>query len=85
MGKDEKSSPTSSFGAAAVAYAGHRPDYARAAARWALKAAPGTRVLGPDAGTGKVRHGGRRSGDRPGPRARRHPGGLWNTMDDGVA
>ena len=44
----------SSFGAAAVAYAEHRPDYAPAAARWALEAAPGPRVLDLGAGTGKL-------------------------------
>jgi len=44
----------SSFGAAAVAYAEHRPDYARAAVRWALDAAPGSRVLDLGAGTGKL-------------------------------
>ncbi|MEV4622186.1 class I SAM-dependent methyltransferase [Asanoa sp. NPDC049573] len=44
----------SSFGAAATAYAEHRPDYARAAVRWALAAAPGTRVLDLGAGTGKL-------------------------------
>jgi SAM-dependent methyltransferase len=44
----------SSFGAAAVAYARHRPDYAPAAARWALELAPGPRVLDLGAGTGKL-------------------------------
>ncbi|MGH3737323.1 MAG: class I SAM-dependent methyltransferase [Micromonosporaceae bacterium] len=44
----------SSFGAAATAYAAHRPDYARAAARWALEPAPGLRVLDLGAGTGKL-------------------------------
>lgn len=44
----------SSFGAAAVAYAEHRPDYAPAAVRWALEAAPGKRVLDLGAGTGKL-------------------------------
>jgi SAM-dependent methyltransferase len=44
----------SSFGAAAVAYAEHRPDYAPAAARWALEPAPGPRVLDLGAGTGKL-------------------------------
>ncbi|WP_436494207.1 class I SAM-dependent methyltransferase [Actinokineospora sp. HUAS TT18] len=43
-----------SFGAAAVAYAEHRPDYAPAAVRWALEPAPGTRVLDLGAGTGKL-------------------------------
>ncbi|MFJ6617664.1 class I SAM-dependent methyltransferase [Kitasatospora sp. NPDC091335] len=45
---------SSSFGRAAVAYAEHRPDYARAAVRWALEAAPGPRVLDLGAGTGKL-------------------------------
>ncbi|QFZ19971.1 class I SAM-dependent methyltransferase [Saccharothrix syringae] len=44
----------SSFGAAAAAYAEHRPDYARAAVRWALEHAPGPRVLDLGAGTGKL-------------------------------
>ncbi|MEV4630580.1 class I SAM-dependent methyltransferase [Micromonospora sp. NPDC049523] len=44
----------SSFGAAAVAYAEHRPDYAPAAVRWALDLAPGPRVLDLGAGTGKL-------------------------------
>lgn len=44
----------SSFGAAAVAYAEHRPDYAPDAVRWALAAAPGPRVLDLGAGTGKL-------------------------------
>jgi SAM-dependent methyltransferase len=44
----------SSFGAAATAYAEHRPDYARAAVRWALEPAPGPRVLDLGAGTGKL-------------------------------
>ncbi|MEU8185526.1 class I SAM-dependent methyltransferase [Micromonospora sp. NPDC049044] len=43
-----------SFGAAATAYAEHRPDYARAAVRWALEPAPGPRVLDLGAGTGKL-------------------------------
>jgi hypothetical protein len=42
----------STFGAAAAAYAEHRPDYATAAARWALERAPGPRVLDIGAGTG---------------------------------
>ncbi|HJQ03048.1 MAG TPA: class I SAM-dependent methyltransferase [Jatrophihabitans sp.] len=45
---------SSSFGAAAVAYAEHRPDYAEAAVRWALEPAPGRRVLDLGAGTGKL-------------------------------
>lgn len=44
----------SSFGAAAVAYAEHRPDYAQAAVCWALGPAPGPRVLDLGAGTGKL-------------------------------
>jgi ubiquinone/menaquinone biosynthesis C-methylase UbiE len=44
----------SSFGTAAVAYAEHRPDYAKAAVRWALEHAPGRRVLDLGAGTGKL-------------------------------
>ncbi len=44
----------SSFGAAAAAYAEHRPDYAPAAVRWALELAPGPRVLDLGAGTGKL-------------------------------
>jgi len=43
-----------SFGAAAVAYAEHRPNYAAAAARWALEPAPGLRVMDLGAGTGKL-------------------------------
>lgn len=45
---------SSSFGAAASAYAEHRPDYAQAAVRWALGPAPGPRVLDLGAGTGKL-------------------------------
>jgi len=45
---------SSSFGAAATAYAEHRPDYAQAAVRWALERAPGPRVLDLGAGTGKL-------------------------------
>lgn len=45
---------SSSFGAAAVAYAEHRPDYALAAIEWALEPAPGRRVLDLGAGTGKL-------------------------------
>ncbi len=44
----------SSFGSAALAYARHRPDYARAAVQWALAPAPGRRVLDLGAGTGKL-------------------------------
>jgi SAM-dependent methyltransferase len=52
--QDERLLHGSSFGAAAVAYAEHRPDYAPAAVRWALEAAPGPRVLDLGAGTGKL-------------------------------
>jgi SAM-dependent methyltransferase len=45
---------SSSFGVAASAYAEHRPDYARAALRWAVEPAPGPRVLDLGAGTGKL-------------------------------
>jgi SAM-dependent methyltransferase len=48
---------SSSFGAAALAYAEHRPDYAEAAVRWALEGAPGPRVLDLGAGTGKLTAG----------------------------
>lgn len=51
---DELLRLSSSFGAAATAYAEHRPDYAQAAVRWALDAAPGPRVLDLGAGTGKL-------------------------------
>ena len=44
----------SSFGAAAAAYARHRPDYAEAAVRWALEPPAGPRVLDLGAGTGKL-------------------------------
>lgn len=47
----------SSFGAAASAYAEHRPDYAEAAVRWALRPAAGrapARVADVGAGTGKL-------------------------------
>lgn len=44
----------SSFGTAAAAYAEHRPDYARAAVRWAVEFSPGRRVLDLGAGTGKL-------------------------------
>lgn len=56
MDRDARSL-SSSFGAAAVAYAEHRPDYAEAAVRWALEAAPGRRVLDLGAGTGKLTGG----------------------------
>jgi SAM-dependent methyltransferase len=48
---------SSSFGAAAGAYAEHRPDYAEDAVRWALEGAPGRRVLDLGAGTGKLTGG----------------------------
>ncbi|MEE6259975.1 class I SAM-dependent methyltransferase [Plantactinospora sonchi] len=54
MEQDERLRHSSSFGAAATAYAAHRPDYAQAAARWALEPAPGSRVLDLGAGTGKL-------------------------------
>lgn len=54
MKEDERRRLGSSFGAAAVAYAKHRPDYAQAAVRWALEPAPGSRVLDLGAGTGKL-------------------------------
>jgi SAM-dependent methyltransferase len=52
--KDERERHSSSFGAAAAAYADHRPGYASAAVRWALEPAPGMRVLDLGAGTGKL-------------------------------
>jgi hypothetical protein len=52
--QDERLLHGSSFGAAAVAYAEHRPDYAQAAVRWALEPAPGPRVLALGAGSGKL-------------------------------
>jgi len=54
MEQDARRRQASSFGAAAVAYAEHRPDYAVAAVRWALDCAPGARVLDLAAGTGKL-------------------------------
>ncbi len=54
MEQDERSLHALSFGAAAAAYAEHRPDYAQAAVRWALAPAPGLRVLDLGAGTGKL-------------------------------
>jgi len=54
MERDLRLRHASSFGAAAVAYAEHRPDYAPAAVRWALEPAPGPRVLDLGAGTGKL-------------------------------
>ena len=54
MDNDERVRHGSSFGAAAAAYADHRPGYARSAVRWALEPAPGLRVLDLGAGTGKL-------------------------------
>ncbi|MFI2713500.1 class I SAM-dependent methyltransferase [Micromonospora sp. NPDC018662] len=54
MEQDEQRRHSSSFGAAATAYAEHRPDYAQAAVRWAIEPAPGGRVLDLGAGTGKL-------------------------------
>ncbi len=54
MDHDERQLYASSFGAAATAYAEHRPDYAQAAVRWALERAAGPRVLELGAGTGKL-------------------------------
>jgi SAM-dependent methyltransferase len=52
--QEERLLHASSFGAAATAYAEHRPGYADAAVRWALESAPGLRVLDLGAGTGKL-------------------------------
>jgi SAM-dependent methyltransferase len=57
VSQERRSSLASSFGAAAQAYARHRPDYARAALDWALAPAPGRRVLDLGAGTGKLTAG----------------------------
>ncbi|MFH8979569.1 class I SAM-dependent methyltransferase [Streptomyces varsoviensis] len=54
MDQDERPPYASSFGAVAVEYAAHRPDYARAAVGWAVERAPGRRVLDLGAGTGKL-------------------------------
>lgn len=54
MDQDERVRHGSSFGAAAAAYAEHRPDYAREAVGWALEPALGLRVLDLGAGTGKL-------------------------------
>jgi SAM-dependent methyltransferase len=54
VAQDERLHHSSSFGAAAAAYAEHRPDYAPAAVHWALGPAPGPRVLDLGAGTGKL-------------------------------
>jgi SAM-dependent methyltransferase len=55
--QDDRLLHRSSFGAVAVAYGEHRPDYAPAAVRWALEPAPGPRVLDLGAGTGKLTGG----------------------------
>jgi SAM-dependent methyltransferase len=52
--QDQMRLHASSFGAAATAYAEHRPDYAQTAVEWALEFAPGLRVLDLGAGTGKL-------------------------------
>jgi SAM-dependent methyltransferase len=57
VGQEDRSLLSSSFGAAATAYAEHRPDYAQDALRWALEGAPGRRVLDLGAGTGKLTAG----------------------------
>ena len=54
MSQDERLLHSSTFGAAATAYAEHLPDYAQAAVDWALEPAPGPRVLDLGAGTGKL-------------------------------
>ncbi|MBE8516299.1 class I SAM-dependent methyltransferase [Amycolatopsis sp. H6(2020)] len=54
MDHDMRLRHATSFGAAAAGYAEHRPDYAPAAVRWALEAAPGPQVLDLGAGTGKL-------------------------------
>ena len=55
--RDDRLRHGSSFGAAAAAYAEHRPGYAEAAVRWALEpisARRPLRVLDLGAGTGKL-------------------------------
>ena len=55
--REERLRHGSSFGAAAAAYAEHRPDYAEAAIRWALEPVSTRqplRVLDLGAGTGKL-------------------------------
>ncbi|GAA1265200.1 class I SAM-dependent methyltransferase [Sphaerisporangium rubeum] len=54
MTRDDRRILGSSFGAAAVLYGEHRPDYARAAVRWTVESGPGPRVLDLGAGTGKL-------------------------------
>ncbi|MGW7080081.1 class I SAM-dependent methyltransferase [Streptomyces sp. NPDC054866] len=51
--RNERLLHASSFGAAAAAYAEHRPDYSQTAVRWVIEAAPGLRVLDLGAGTVK--------------------------------
>jgi hypothetical protein len=68
--QDERLLLGSSFGAAAAAYAEHRPDYAQAAVSWALERAPGSRVLDLGAGTGKL------TASRAGPPPRRRDSSL---------
>jgi SAM-dependent methyltransferase len=57
MEQGDRRQLSSSFGAAALAYAEHRPDYAEAAVRWALEGAPRPRVIDLGAGTGKLTAG----------------------------
>lgn len=57
MADGERQRLRSSLGAAAVAYAEHRPDYAEPALRWTFERAPGLRVLDLGAGTGKFTEG----------------------------
>ena len=55
--EEERLRHGSSFGAAAAAYAEHRPDYAEAAVRWALEPVGDrrpVRVVDIGAGTGKL-------------------------------
>ena len=52
--REERLRHGSSFGAAAAAYAEHRPGYAEAAVRWALGGREPVRVLDLGAGTGKL-------------------------------
>jgi SAM-dependent methyltransferase len=54
MDEGDRRRHATSFGAAAVAYSEHRPDYAEAAVRWAVSESPGARVLDLGAGTGKL-------------------------------